>query len=257
MCKTIRGCILFFGLSFFYSIVLSMQQDDILLQFKQLVPQISVLSINNYIVNVSSAYEGLKREIFLTNDVIKKINFERINRNRLRKSAINFLYRVPVNLSYIKHSHPTAYPNFMYIYARCTSLLQQKKIVVNMDIVPMVYTINCRNFTPICCIGKREQLGDKSYKLICRIIEAAMPEILKKGNQGRYGVELYHDKRISDWLIIENTYEHIAALKQEEYGLRPAYNFENTEKRSKKFVFNSFILGAIVLITILGLSQCS
>jgi hypothetical protein len=120
------------------SVVLGMQQEGIL-QLQKPTCQIPVLYINNYVVNVSSAYEGLKREIFLTNSFMKSVRYEIMSRRVKKDIPMSRCDNSPAICSYIKHSRPAQYPNFIILHAVCTESSQNALFGIKIYVFPHVY----------------------------------------------------------------------------------------------------------------------
>lgn len=198
------GCIFIIVLNSLFCTVVGMQHEAVALSLQNLIREIPVLCINNYIVNVSSAYEGLKKERFLNNDFIKSIKFD--IRNCLRKDAsiTPFRYAFPANRHYIQDSRPTQCPNFLYVHALCLKSSQNEKPNIELFVFPFVYMTDRGEFRCIPCSGKKHtDWGSEAREWLFNIIGIVAKDMIKRGRKGKYGVELCYNNRISDWLIVE------------------------------------------------------
>jgi hypothetical protein len=192
------------GVSF---MVFGMECEKVVLPLQKPVCQIPILYINNYIVNISSAYKGLKREILVANDVIKSIMLERTNNRSISKSRVPFSFETSASTRYIKHSCPQKYPGFLHIYVECTQ--DNTSYHMRYDILPYVYSTNLGEVNYIVCSEKAPQ--DKNWQAI--IIECisedvtlVLEELIDQNLSGEYGLEVLCPNRLSDWVIIEKNF---------------------------------------------------
>lgn len=198
--------ILIIALSCLCGVALGMQQE-VALPLQKPVYLIPVLFINNYVVNVSSAYKGLKKETFLIDDFSKSIIRERMNRRIKKEIPVFFLYDSLANRSYIKHSRPAQYPNFIYLYAVCTKSLQNEPFDMKIRVYPYVYSTDRGAFQHISCPEREnKKWGEKADSWLVTVIEMVIQDMMNRGFKGTQGVELYYPNRISDWLVVEKKF---------------------------------------------------
>ncbi len=201
-----RSCIFIVALICMCSVVLGMQHEGIV-QLREPKCQIPILYINNYIVNVSSAYKGLKKEILLTNHFSKSITYERMSRRVKKDISMSRWDNFPAMCSYIKHSRPAQYPNFIILHAVCTESSQNERFNIKIYEFPCVYYTDRGEFGWRQCPEKESKnWGDKANRWLVEVIEIVIQEMIDKRRKGIRGVELYYPNRISDWLTVEKKF---------------------------------------------------
>lgn len=172
---------------------------------------IPVLYIDNYIVNVSSAYKALKKEICIVEDMAKGIHLDRINTQRRgKKSHISFLFDTFASQRYIKRTFPQKFPGFLRINAVCSQSLCHDYIDIEYDIVSYVYNTNLRQMQHYKLCPK-ELIQDEHWKAkiqeyLSEIVVAVLEDMIDQELSGTCGVEVYCPDRLADWLIIQKNF---------------------------------------------------
>lgn len=207
MYTNIRNYIFIIALHSVVFTIFGMESEKVVLRLQKPVCQIPILYINNYIVNVSSAYKGLKKEILVANDVLKNIELERTNRRSISKSRVPFSFETSASEIYIEESCPQKYPGFLHIYVECTQ--DNTSYHMAYDIIPYVYSTHLGEINYIECSEKA--LQDKNWQAM--IIEClsedvvlVLEELIDWNVSGQYGMEVVCPNRLSDWVIIEKNF---------------------------------------------------
>lgn len=207
MYTNIRNDIFVIVLSCVSFMVFGMESEKSVLPLQKPVCQIPILYINNYIVNVSSAYKGLKKEILVANDVLKNIELERTNRRSMSKSQVSFLFETFASASYVKHICPQKYPGFLQIYVQCTR--DYTSYHMEYNIFSYVYFTGLGEVNHIECFETVPQ--DKNWQAmiieyLSEDVTLVLEELIDWNVSGQYGMEVICPNRLSDWVIIEKNF---------------------------------------------------
>jgi hypothetical protein len=172
--------------------------------------KISSFAINDYIVDVSSAYHALKKEIALSDDSLKKFKqmtypiIEQINehwRETFEKDGP--VYSMPASSYYDKamHSGGISYFRYITILYRAPSR-HPEQLNLDMKIVRLKYYSYCYG------LAYQEYARERyNLKNITGSLKNHVMHVVKKGRP--VCVEFYSPHAISDWIVIKNNFDPI------------------------------------------------
>lgn len=191
-----------------YALSSAQEQEKCVRRLKE--GKISSFAVNDYIVDVSSAYHALKKEIALSEDSVKKFKkmsypaIELINKNyREAFKKDGPVYSMPASQSYDKAMHRGGISYFRYItIVYKPSSHHPNQLNLDMKIVRSMYYS--------CFYGLEwQEYSTERYgmKNITESLKNYVVRIVKKGRP--VCVEFSSPHELSDWIVIKNNFNPI------------------------------------------------
>lgn len=213
MYKKINNYIAIIGLCNLAHINFAMKEEQALKQalLKNIV---STLAINDYIINTKNSYQGFQKELSLTDDIIKRTNFTKINNLIALQEKASIAARIPIEDDYRQATRNIQCPTYNHItilYKR--SATHPSLFDAELRVENYVYYFNSTRFKSTSanfqsCIVKSINLSDDNKVIIqdqpLIWLATMIPTLVKKKYKKDYCIELYSDKRVSDWIRIIN-----------------------------------------------------
>lgn len=178
--------------------------------------EIPVLAVNNYIINVSSAYQGLQKENSLIYDMLNRTRFQKINDSI--NAAQNFLahFHFRIGSTFLETTRDTRFPTFMRIkIAYEPSPINPNIPDARVSVVHYMYTFcNFVKYRPYPWANMTQHIKNipsinpdtekNSWAWLVSILHKKI-----KCQDDIYFVELCSDKHISDWITIIKNNQNI------------------------------------------------
>lgn len=169
---------------------------------------ITDFAVNDCIINVSSAYQWLKKEISLLYDVANRTRFNKINNNIASTYNVPIRYQMSIDNDFLDITRDTRFPNFMLGTITYTSSIKDSN-QLNAQILIDHYMYNIYN-NDISHRAKWYQTKQIDIKNVDLAISdnADNPWALLAYYQiddvpyDNYVLELISNKRISDWFTV-------------------------------------------------------
>src|SRR5207244_6866875 len=177
--------------------------------FKNIV---STLAINDYIVSTQSSYQCFKKELSLVDDIIKRAKFTQINNYMALERKTCVAARIPAEDDYRQATRNTQYPNFNHIkIAYKRSAGNPHLFDATVAVETYIYYFRLPKFTSHSTAMKSFIIKniDISHHNNVHIdsqpwgwLATTIPTMVKKNYRKNYSIELYSDKRVSDWIEV-------------------------------------------------------
>jgi hypothetical protein len=214
---------------------------------------IPVLGLNDYVVNVSSAYQALKKEACLGQDMFRYI-IKRANKEmRTLYAQQGIVYRIPDVKTYERITEHTQHPYFRaveIVYRDMPSY--DNKLNAHIRIDTLVYYVVPVFFRSVKYCNVQQTTESSSASLrnnIDRLVPKGKPLF----------IEFYCPDQISDWITVENKLSRINSVASAKLSQRDSTLFHEQDLDYKfinqagigicscSFIFVTTVLSAVVL----------
>ena len=221
MHKKIRGYIFISALYCSWGVIFGMQQEKI----------IPVLSINNYIVPVSSAYQALFKEASFKQRMLRDmINTANTAAREKLAGKMGIVHQIADEREVERLIDPNIFylriPCFRYMeltYKNASEFECSNDMDADVKIVTFQYYISPTRF------NSREYMRkEKSITHISTVVKNNIMHVLPKGTSAY--IELYSPGQISDWIKITNCFkstDHAVVRQDQEQSLFHARDIDD------------------------------
>lgn len=204
MYKKVHNVIVLAGFSSVCSIVFGMEQKCSLIGaiHKDIVP---ALSVNDYIITVSTAYQALKKEASFERDILRPIIIMANNRLRDLCRTQGILYRLRDSKTSKRMTNYVPKP-----YFKCIELLYKNKVELeDIDRLRACITVSTKVYYISSFAFKSVVYSQDQYTVdgFSALVKNNIIRLLPKGKP--VFIELYSPGKISDVIKIENCFEFL------------------------------------------------